>query len=149
MNRNNETGITLIELLVASAISATIIGFMSTAIFQFFTVTRQGSDVMTSVHQVQNAGHWVTRDGQMASSASGGSQLVLTVPDSDPVTYALIGTELHRTVDGADLLVARNITALDFDVDRNVVTMSVTSSASGEVSEQAMYKVCLKPTGGG
>ncbi len=149
MNRNNEAGITLVELLVAGAIAMAITGFMGTAIFQFFTVTRQGSEVMTSVHQVQNAGHWITHDGQMAIAASGGNQLVLTVPESDTITYTLAGTQLSRTTNGTQLLVARNITDLDFDVDGDIVTMSITSSPSREVSEQATYKVYLRPTGGG
>ncbi len=149
MNHNSENGITLIELLVAGAIAISIIGFAGTAIFQFLTVTRQGSDVMTSVHQVQNAGHWVTRDGQMASTASGGSQLVLTIPEGDPITYSLDGMELNRNTGDSELMVARNVTDLDFDVDGDIVTMSITSSSSTEVSEQSTYKVYLRPTGGG
>ncbi len=148
MNTRCESGITLIEILIASAISLTIAGFLGTAIFQFFMITGHGSDVMTSMHQVENAGHWFSRDGQMASSATGGNSLVLTIPDSSDITYSLSGTNLQRTIGDAQLIVARNVTDLDFYVDDDVITMDISSSQGSSVTEHAAYKVCIRPTGG-
>ncbi len=149
MNSNSEAGITLVELLVASAVAMAITGFLGTAIFQFFTVTRQGSEVMTSVHQVQNAQHWLQLDGQMAVTASGSAGgVILTLPDDSTISYDLSDARLVRTADGAQLTVARNVSELDFSVDERVVTMSIASSPPGgsAVSEQGTCKVYMRPS---
>ncbi|NQT72764.1 MAG: hypothetical protein HQ553_08325 [Chloroflexi bacterium] len=150
MKLNGEAGITLTEVLVASTIGLAIAFVVGTAIYQFFVVTGQGSDVVNAVHQVQNAGHWVTRDGQESITATGGDELVLTIPDSPTVTYALSETELTRTSDGSPYTVARHISDVDFYVDGNIITMNITAEPNdtGDISEQVTYKVCLRPTGG-
>ncbi|MFC2027087.1 type II secretion system protein J [Chloroflexota bacterium] len=151
MKLNGEAGITLTEVLVASTIGLAIAFVVGTAIYQFFVVTSQGNDVVSAVHQVQNAGHWVTRDGQESITATGGDELVLTVPDRPTITYALSGTELTRTSDGSEYTVARHISDVDFYIDGSIVTMNITAEPNdtGDISEQVTYKVCLRPTGGG
>jgi len=122
---------------------------MGTAIYQSFAVTNRGSDAMTALHDVQNAGHWLSLDGQQASSATGGATLGLTLPNASTITYAISGTDLIRTAGTSKLTVARNITYLDFAVDGRVVTMTINSAPTGGwgVSEQKVYKVYLRPTG--
>ncbi len=151
MRMSSESGISLVEILVTSAIGLAIAGFMGTAIYQFFTVTNQGSDVMTAMHQVQNAGHWISLDGQKSSAASAGDDLILTIPNSSTVTYSVFGNELIRTSDGDQLTVARHVSDVNFNVDGRVVTMSITAAPNSgwNVSEQAIYKVFLRPEGGG
>lgn len=151
MKLSGETGITLAEILVASAIGMAIAACLGTAIYQFFAVTNQGSNVMTATHQVQNAGHWVSRDGQKSSMATGGDELTLTIPNSSTITYALSGTDLTRTYNGSQLTVARHVSDVDFVVDGQIVTMNITSEPNGtwNISEQGTYKVCLRPSGGG
>ncbi len=151
MKLYGQSGITLAEVLVASAIGLTIIVFLGTAIFQFFTITGQGNDLMTALHQVQNAGHWFSRDGQTASTAIGGDSLVLTIPNSATVTYALSGDELTRTSNGSQLTVARNVGNVDFYIDGSVITMDINSGSNSTwgIHEQLTYKACLRPTGGG
>lgn len=149
MRMSSESGITLVEVLVASAIGLAIAGFLGVAIYQFFTVTNQGSDVMTAMHQVQNAGHWISLDGQKSSAASAGNDLVLTIPNSSTITYSVSGSDLIRTSNGDQLTVARDVSDVDFYVDGRVVTMSITAGPNGgwNVSEQATYKVYLRPEG--
>lgn len=151
MRNSGQSGITLAELLVASAIGLAIAACLGTAIFQFIRITNQGNEVMTALHQVQNAGYWVSLDGQKSVSASGGSDLVLTIPNSATVTYATSGTELIRTCDGSQFTIARDISNVGFQVDKRIITMNVTASPgnSNDTSEQATYKVCLRPEGGG
>lgn len=149
MRRNPSAGITLVELLVASAISVVIAGALGTAFYQFFIVTNEGSEIVSALHQVQNAGHWLARDGQTACSAAAGSDLTLSVPNSATVTYTLSDNELMRIEGTTETRVARYITDLQFWIDGRVVTMSITASPDTDVSEQAMYKVCLRPAEGG
>ena len=151
MKMNSEAGISLAEILVASAIGLAIVSVLGTAIFQFFTVTSHGSDVMTAMHQVQNAGHWVCLDGQRSSQASAGDDLVLTIPNSSTITYSVSNNELVRISAGNQLTVARYVSDVDFNVDGRIITMSVTSDPDGEsnVNETATYKVFLRPTAEG
>jgi len=161
---NRQEGVTLPELLVAVSIIGLIVSFLGTATYQILNVTEYGSDKMIATHELQNAAHWVSYDGQMARTASGGSELVLTLPDDSQVAYGVVGTELLRTAGGSQMLLARNISAIEFIVEgrtnhvtagslfedrqERTITMTVTSSPPGRpnISEQKAYKICLRPT---
>jgi len=144
----NQKGITLVEILIATAISGLIFSVLGAAIYQFVGVTESGSNEMTALNEVQNAAHWVNIDGQMASMASGSSELALTMPDDSTITYALSGTELRRTSTGSQITVARNINSISFSVDERVITMIITSSPEGRwgISEERTFKVYLRST---
>ena len=70
----NQRGFTLIELIVAIAITGLITGGITMSIFQVFDVNTRSSNHMLAVRQVQNAGHWISRDTLMAQNV-----------DTDPV----------------------------------------------------------------
>lgn len=70
----NQLGFTLIELLIAIAIGGAIAGAGSMATRQVMTETIRNNNHEIAVRQVQNAGHRVTRDTQMAQTV---------VPDGD------------------------------------------------------------------
>lgn len=59
-------GFTLVELLVAIAISGLITSGLTLTIFQVFSGNARNSSEMTVVRQVQNAGHFISRDVLMA-----------------------------------------------------------------------------------
>jgi prepilin-type N-terminal cleavage/methylation domain-containing protein len=159
-----QEGFSLPELLVTVAITGLIVSFLGMAVYQILNVTEYGSDKMTATHELQNAAHWVSYDGQMAKTASGGDELVLILPDSSQVTYGIAGSELLRTSEESQMTLARNITAVQFlveertehitagpyyeDREERTITMSVTSAPEGRpnVSEQREYKICLRPT---
>jgi len=145
-------GFTVPELLITVAIIGLIVSFLGTAVYQIITVTEYGSDKMIALHELQNTAHWVSSDGQMAKTATGGNELVLTLPDDSIITYAVVGTnELRRTDNsGAELTLARNITDINFSVEDRIITMTITSSPPGRpnITEQRTYKVCLRPTEG-
>jgi prepilin-type N-terminal cleavage/methylation domain-containing protein len=143
-----QEGVTLVEMLVAIAISGLIISFLGTAIYQTLTVTGYGNDRLTAMHELQNAAYWFNADGQEAKVASTGGGLSLTLADNSSITYSLVGTELQRTAD-ARMILARNITLASFTIANRVVTMSLTSSPAGPygVSENGTYKVNLRPEG--
>jgi len=143
-----ERGFTLIELLIATAITGLIVSGLGTAMHHIVTTTDYSDDRMTAMQELQNAAHWVRIDGQSASTASGGDELVLTLPDDSTITYAVVGTELRRTAGESQMTVARNITSASFAIEDRVITMTLTSSPEGRwnVSEQGTYQTCLRPT---
>jgi len=145
---NRERGFTLVELIIATAITGLIVGVLGTAVFQIVNVTDYGGDKLVAAHELQNAAHWVSRDAQMADNATGGSELVLTLPDASTITYTVNSTELLRTAGGSSMTLAQNITSANFSVENRIVTMSITSSPEGRwnVSENRTYKVYLRPT---
>jgi prepilin-type N-terminal cleavage/methylation domain-containing protein len=140
-----ERGFTLIELLIGLAITATIMSALVGATFQVINVTTRGSASLASLQEVRNAAHWISRDGQSASSATGGSGLVLTLPDASTITYSLNGQELVRTVGGVQALVAQNISSASFTVDGRIVTAALTSSPRTGISEDGSFQVYLRP----
>jgi prepilin-type N-terminal cleavage/methylation domain-containing protein len=141
-----QKGFTITELIVTVAITGLIVSFFGTAVYQTITVTEYGNDKMIATHELQNAAHWVSLDGQMARTASGGSELVLTLPDDSIITYAVENRELHRTAGESQMTLARNISSISFSVENRLITMAITSSPQGRpnVSEQGTYKVCLR-----
>jgi len=146
----SQKGFTLLELLITVAISGLIISSLGSSIYQIITVTQSGNDRMTAIHELQNAGHWVSLDGQMARTAIGGDALVLTLPDNSSTTYSVVDNELRRTAGESQITLAQNISGISFSVENSVITMSVTSSPPGRpnISEQGTYKILLRPTGG-
>ena len=142
-----EEGFTLVELMIVIAITGFIVSAVGTAIYHIVTVPEYGNDKITAMHELQNSAHWVSIDGQMAKSASGGNQLILTLPDDSTIDYVLEGNELHRIAGTSNRTLANNITGANFSVSNRLITMDITSTPDGRwsVSENATYKVCLRP----
>jgi len=143
-----EGGFSLVELLVATAITGLIVGGLGTAIYQIITVTEYGNDRLTATHEVQNVAHWFSLDGQAASTASGGSELVLTLPDDSSIIYTMVGTTLYRMADGSNMTLAQNIASANFSIENQTITMAIASQPQGRwgVSENGTYQVYLRPT---
>lgn len=146
-----QQGFMLLELIITVAITGLVAGFLVTAIYQIITVTERGNHRMAAMHDLQNAAHWITRDGQMAQIAKiiGGNELVLTLPGgSSNITYTVVVTELRRIAGGSEMIVARNISSISFSVRNRIITMSITSSPEGRlnVSESGTHKIRLRPT---
>ncbi len=143
-----QQGFTLVELLISMFITALIIGVVGTAIYQIFTVTEYGNARLLTIHELQNVVHWVSRDGQTAISATGGTQLTLTLPDNSSIIYNLTGTNLYRVSAGSQMTLAQNISSANFSIQGRTITMSLTSSSPDrwQVSEQGTYQVYLRPT---
>jgi prepilin-type N-terminal cleavage/methylation domain-containing protein len=141
-----QKGFTITELIVTVAITGLIVGFFGAAVYQTIAVSEYGNDKMIARHELQNAAHWVCLDGQMAKTASGGSELVLTLPDDSIITYAVENRELYRTAGESQMTLARNISNISFSVENRIITMNITSSPEGRsnVSEQGTYNVCLR-----
>jgi hypothetical protein len=138
-----------VEMLIAVAITGCLVTALGMAVQQVFAVPERGNDQVAALHAVQNAAHWVSRDGEAAKAASGGSGLTLTLPDDSLISYTLSDGELHRIAAGADLTVARDISNASFSVDGRVINMNIVAAPEGRwgVSENLSYQVLMRPTG--
>ena len=145
-----EQGMSLVELLIATAVTGIIVSVLGTAVYQTITVSEFGNDKITALHELQNTVHWVGMDVQKALTATGGSELVLTLPDSSSITYSLSGTRLHRTAGGSQMTLARNISSISFSIENRIVTMEIASTPTGRqgVVEQETYRIYLRPAEG-
>jgi len=170
----NQQGFTLIELIVAIAITALIIGVIVMSIFQVFTVNALSSNHMKAVRQVQNAGYWISRDTLMAQDVS-------PFPDADgfpldvswqefgtedvgdatlhEVTYTLlVNGDLKRShsVDGggpSEIVVAQYIESAltscvwDDDADKLTLTVTATVGTWPQVETEArVYEIVPRPS---
>lgn len=147
---NKQAGMTMVELITAIAITGVIVAFLGTAVYQIFSVSDYGNGRLTALHEMQNAAYWLNADGQGAVSATGGSQLVLTLADNSTITYSLSGSKLLRTYTGTSTTLASNMSSVSFTINSRVITATLTSSpaASNNVSETETYMVYLRPSGG-
>lgn len=67
---NERRGFTLIEVLVALAITAVIMAGASAVIFQLFQVNSLSNNHMMALREVQNAGYWISQDIQMTPNGN-------------------------------------------------------------------------------
>jgi len=154
----DQRGITLVETLLATAIAAVIVGLLGSTIFLFMRSTEQGNKHLMAYQDLQNAGHWITRDGMAAQTTSlvNGAAPVTSMTlswtdggQSNTVTYSLSGDDLRRDYNGTAMTVARNVSSVGFSISQRVITSNITSAPAGrwEVSKEATYRVRLRPTG--
>lgn len=143
-----ERGFTMVELLIATAITGFIFSVLGVAFHHVVTIPEYGNDRVTALQELQNAAYWVNLDGQMARSATGGGALALTLPDDSAISYTLVGTELIRTTGTSNRTMARNIASVGFTVEGRYITMMIASSPPGrwDVSENETYITCLRPS---
>ena len=145
-----EQGFTLVELVVVVAIAGFLFSILGAAIHHIVTIPEEGNDRVTALHELQNAAHWVNLDGQMAQSATGGNELVLTLPDSSSISYTLVGTDLLRTTSTSNRTLAQNIASANFSVQNRIITVDLASAPDGRwgVSENETYQICMRPSEG-
>jgi prepilin-type N-terminal cleavage/methylation domain-containing protein len=144
-----ERGYTLVETLLAIAITGFIATVLGLTVQQVAFVPEQGNDQVDALHAVQNAAHWVGLDGQTAASASGGSSLNLTLPDNSVIIYTLSGDSLLRDDGSANRTIAEDISSVNFTVEGRVITMNIAAAPASrwDVSENQTYQIYMRPTG--
>ena len=112
----NQRGFTLIEMLIAIAIGGAIAGAGSMATRQVVTETTRNNNHEIAVRQVQNAGHRVTRDTQMAQTVDD----TRTTNDDDSITILLLTWEdwdedVEDEIDADEYQVEYKLVAVDVD----------------------------------
>ncbi len=98
-----QRGFTLIEMLIAIAVSSVLIFGIVATISQIYSQNSRATKRMVAAQNVENAGFWVERDALMAQDVpSTGFPLTMTWQDWDGnnhnIAYSLSGTDLQRTV---------------------------------------------------
>jgi prepilin-type N-terminal cleavage/methylation domain-containing protein len=134
-------GYTLLEMLLALAISGAIIGIIASSYAQILKGKVGITQKSIAMTNIDSAIHWLTRDLVLAQTTNLGqspaSNMTLAWTDqtswADPgnishnVSYGLSGTNLMRTYDGQITTVARNMTAVAFSINGTIFNVSITS----------------------
>ena len=154
--KRTEKGFTLVESVLAMAISSLTVGAVVVALFQFNHVTRTYGDSLTLGQQMQSAASVLNHDVVSASSATvDGPTLVLQIPRvavfgdpislvTDTVTYSFADDRLTRTLDSNSVTVARQLSGVDFGpagAVSSTVQITVSASSRGQaVSEHLEFQ---------
>ena len=167
----NQKGFTLVELLVAIAITGIISLVIIGVTLQVITVNSADSNRMDAVKQVENALHWINRDAQMAwpSSILPGDNTTTSFPlflkwtdySDDPseenmqyeVTYIINPDgvlERAQTVNAGAIsytYICGNInsTNSNYNFNGEVLTINLTSTVEGLRSATETRTLQVKP----
>jgi len=157
MRRAGQKGMTLVEVVIASAIAAVISAALGMVIYNISTTTERSNNITSTVNDVNNAVYWISHDARMAGSTD--------LTEGDPVAsevllswvdgggnghsshYYLSGTELVRYYDGSTLTVARFIASLEFTVSSDSLNY-VIESTTGRFNTSEIFSgtVYFRPT---
>ncbi len=155
----NQLGMTLLELLIATAIMALVAGGVGPAISQFASVPSIISNGLTVRQDARIAIHWVGIDAQMAQT----TDLVDGGPPASGVTllwtdqyaegavdhtssYSLTGKVLSRSYDGQVMTVARYVSGVEFTRVGSAITVRITSAVDG-TSRESVASFQLRSNG--
>ena len=143
-----ERGYTLVEAMIAIAITGFIVTVIGMVVQQMVVVPERGDDQLDAIHPMQNAAHWLTLDGQTAVSASGGSSLTLTLASNTTINYVRSGTNLYRYYASSNRTIARNVASANFTVQDRVIYMTIVTvpDSRWNISENYTYQAYMRPT---
>jgi len=165
--KKDQRGLTLVELVIAIAITGIITAAITMAVFQVFNMNTRTSNHMTAVRQVQNAGYWVSRDAQMAQgvviTGVSGFPLTLTWTDWETgevhqVIYDLVEDDKFQREHYTNLnldattIVAEYInpnpakTKCEFAGGKLTLTVTATVGGWKPASETRIYEVIPRPS---
>lgn len=152
-----ERGASLVELLVAIAISVLVFSVLSTALVQFVLTTRWGNNQLQVTSDIQVASLWLGRDALEAASftpGTGAEYGTLSWADAsqqfrylyDSTENALIREHYDTGILQSRTSVARRIqnqADVTFNISGNLLSVTITSSVGGE-SETADLELALR-----
>jgi prepilin-type N-terminal cleavage/methylation domain-containing protein len=133
-----QKGFTLLEILVASAIMAVVVGAIATTLTILFLNYGQAAGQNSALPQVQNAGFWITRDVQMSRNVTAtgpnGFPLSLKLPvdtnenNDNSANYVFEDSKLKRNLyNASDTLISETFISDYLDTDEcNFTTVNAT-----------------------
>ena len=154
-----QAGFTLIEVLVAAALTSVIGYGAATAAFQVVTQNSRNNLYTTASRNTMNAIHWISRDAQMTQTVTpdGGTTgfpLTLTWVEWDnsvhQIVYSIAGDTIRRSysVDGGDpteVMIAQYINSTGqntmCELNGDVLTIKVTATVGQGSHAVSMSKV--------
>jgi prepilin-type N-terminal cleavage/methylation domain-containing protein len=149
-----ENGLTLIELIIALAISGIMMVGVGMTYEMIIKVTAKSNNHLQAVRQLQNAGQWISRDGQQAQTIdiNPGTPEVLALfwdyraydqgTHTHNIIYAINGTVLTRQDGvGTAIAIANNIEAFSVSSVSNGYSVIMTATVGGfqQASETLTY----------
>ncbi len=160
-----QRGTTLLELMVALAITVVIVGGTLSLIYQEYRGTAVAKTAVTAAHQIGNAARYISLDGMMAETtdlvvgSSPVDTLTLTwierykfynLPHSS--SYYVSGNQLRRDYDGTVTVVARDISNVEFSQSGSLLSVTISSTPQwwgNERTVQKTYRVYPRTLAGG
>jgi len=171
----NQRGFTIIGLIMAIAVTGLISTGVTMTIFQMLDYNARDTARMTAVKQLENAVHWISRDGQMAQTVIDSDDpatadvtefFVLSWTewnnDVHRVAYVLEGGELKRSYyinpgepseTLVEIVVAQHIVPGESSCVWNDIAGRITftlttavSHGSGEATEVRVWEVTPRPS---
>ena len=142
----NESGASLVELLVSIGISILVFSILSTALVQFVLSTRWGNSLLQVTNDIQVASLWLGRDAPESASftpGSGSEYGTLNWADSstqyrysyDSADSSLVREHLENSIVQSSLKIARHIdnqSDVTFNVSGDLLTVSITATSGSE-----------------
>ena len=154
--KRREKGFTLVEVIIAIAISGMIMAALAMTTVTLLANHRRSTDQNIVLPQVQNAGCWISHDVQMAKDVifdnPSGFPLTLDIPidtdknNDESVVYLFDGNKLKRQVyDLSDTLISETLIARYINVedstfgiqDSNIYKLTIKASKDKTVVEKS------------
>jgi prepilin-type N-terminal cleavage/methylation domain-containing protein len=154
-----QVGLTLIELLIALAITGIITGTVTMITFQVFDGEARANNHLDALSRVQNAGREISRDAGMAQIVEWPEGYIVRLiwygwedNNTNRVDYSLDNDELKREHYIDDSLQSTYIfefVSCELDPDSYGLTFILTATVgvgSQQVSESRVYSVTPRPS---
>ena len=151
MKRISENGFTIIEVIVALAITGIIVPVMAMSTATLLSNNQGAVDHNIVLQQVQNVGYWISRDVQTAKTVTltepGGFPLTLLIPDDAnegndySVEYLFNGSKLKRRVYDSSHTLTAEINVAEY--------IELSNTTFQQIPETNSYEITVKASQGG